>query len=68
MKCAWIREAADDLTAEEYEVDSIVAHSGTGGARRYRVRWLGYTAEDDTWEAASTIQHTSAFQFYLQQP
>jgi hypothetical protein len=35
---------------EEYEVDSILAHRGSGRGRTFLVRWKGYGPEHDTWE------------------
>lgn len=37
---------------ERYVIESIVTHRGTPGNYEYKVRWKGYTAEDDTWEPA----------------
>ena len=37
--------------AEEYEIESILAHKKTkGGKKRYLVKWKGYTFEESTWE------------------
>ena len=38
-----------------YQVERIVDERRRGGRRQYRVRWLGYTARDDTWEDEENI-------------
>ena len=38
-----------------YQVERIVDERRRGGRRQYRVRWLGYTARDDTWEDEKNI-------------
>ena len=41
--------------AETWVVKAIVGERGTGGAKRYRVRWRGYGEQDDTWEPLSHL-------------
>jgi hypothetical protein len=36
----------------EYQVESIVSAKGKGRARRYLVKWAGYSAVESTWEPA----------------
>jgi hypothetical protein len=40
---------------KEYEVERILEHSGEleDGTREYLVKWLGYGAEDNTWQSAA---------------
>ena len=40
---------------KEYVVDKILAHRMINGAMHYRVRWLGYGPELDTWEPAKSF-------------
>ena len=42
---------------EEYEVQAIMGHRffGKGRKLQYLVRWKGYSAADDTWEAADQV-------------
>jgi hypothetical protein len=42
--------------AEEYEVDHIVGKRTADGEVECRVRWLGYAAEDDTWEPLAHLE------------
>jgi hypothetical protein len=53
----------------EYIIDKIIDHSGTP-SRKYSmdflVRWLGYDESEDLWVPFKSIQHTSAFQDYVE--
>jgi hypothetical protein len=42
---------------EEYEVQAVMGHRFFGKRHRlqYLVRWKGYSAADDTWEAADQV-------------
>ncbi len=53
--------------AGEFFIDKIVEH--TGNVRRrsemsFRVRWKGYTPDDDTWQPMKTVCETQAFVDY----
>ena len=48
-------DMAQETLDPEYVVERIVDHEGTGDALRYRVRWYGYAAKDDTWEKAARL-------------
>jgi hypothetical protein len=56
-----LRNATSDPTPKEtdepeYVMDKIVGlRKADDGTWRYRVRWYGYTREDDTWEPAAHI-------------
>ena len=39
----------------EYVVDRIVGHDNTDKGMRYRVRWYGYQAKDDTMEPEANV-------------
>ena len=45
---------------DEYEIESILAHRNTkGGAKKYLVKWKGYTFEECTWEPEKNFKsHT----------
>jgi hypothetical protein len=56
--------------AGEFFVDKIVDH--TGNVRRrshmtFRVRWKGYTPDDDTWQPIKTVRETQAFVDYCRE-
>lgn len=40
----------DDGGQQSYVVDFIVDHKEVDGEFKYKVRWKGYSAKDDTWE------------------
>ena len=44
-----------DLGDGEDEVERIVGHKGKG-TRLFRVRWLGYSEEHDTWHRAEDLE------------
>lgn len=39
-----------------YEVEKIVKHRKHSGRIQYRVRWKGYTEDDDTWEDEDNLE------------
>lgn len=41
--------------AQRYVVDKIIAHRDTGTEVEYKVRWLGYSANADTWEPEGSL-------------
>ncbi len=53
--------------AAEFFVDKIVDHSGNVQRRSeisFRVRWRGYTPDDDTWQPMKTVREAQAFVDY----
>ncbi|KAJ1113745.1 hypothetical protein NDU88_001987 [Pleurodeles waltl] len=50
-------EAGESDDEEDvYEVEQIIDYKNEGGEVLYRVRWKGYTSDDDTWEPASHLE------------
>jgi hypothetical protein len=47
-----------DASDQEYEVETILASREESGILFFRVRWLGYSDECDTWEPASECRQT----------
>jgi len=59
--------AATDL--DDFHVESIVDHEGEGKDPKkwkFRVRWLGYEPEDDTWLKWSAVKDLEALDTYSQ--
>ncbi|XP_069495205.1 M-phase phosphoprotein 8 isoform X2 [Ambystoma mexicanum] len=46
----------DDEEEDVYEVEQIIDYKTEDGEVLYRVRWKGYTADEDTWEPASHLE------------
>lgn len=54
---------------EEYEIECIIDERQTGdGQIEYRVRWLGYTPDDDTWECAEDLADCEALSVWENSP
>lgn len=41
--------------SEQYAIDKIVDHLDSHEGRRYRSRWYGYGADEDTYQPASNL-------------
>ena len=41
----------------EYEVESILRHTGKGARRRYLVLWKGYPLDEATWEPEASLDY-----------
>jgi hypothetical protein len=53
----------------EYEVGKILTHRFDNGIEtlhhlRFKIRWKGYTAKDDTWEPYSSLEDNAALDRY----
>jgi hypothetical protein len=52
----------------EFYIDRIISHRGDTNRRsrmEFKVRWLGYTEDDDTWEPYSHLRDTEQLLTYL---
>ena len=50
----WLGDGDVDAD-EEFDVESVVAKRIKDGVLEYRVRWVGYPPEEDTWQPSSTL-------------
>ena len=50
-------ETTEDIEANdaEYEVEEILDKRTRKGVTEYKIRWKGYSNEDDTWEPTSHL-------------
>ena len=61
---ATIRPPPADEVADTYVVKALTGHKpGPDGTPFFRVRWYGYTADDDTWEPANFIDYNTVVRF-----
>ena len=52
------KEAEQGEADEYYTVERILEETKEkDGSIRYKIRWLGYTSDDDSWEPAEEIEH-----------
>ena len=50
---------------DEYVVDQIVGHNISDPTdTKWRVRWAGYEASDETWEPPANIKNVEVFHHY----
>ena len=50
---------------EEYVFEKIVgARVGKNGKNEYKVRWFGYSRDDDTWEPASHLPEAALKRYH----
>lgn len=60
-------QAAEDEAGEaeeEYEVEAIVGHREYNAKLVYKIRWKGYGASSDTWEAADSLSCPNLLEAY----
>jgi len=53
---------------QEWDVDFIVDHAGDKSSRKtlqFRVRWVGYGENDDTWQPYADLRHNTKLHEYL---
>lgn len=58
-------QVLEHIPADEiYEIEGIVDHKVHKGNFLYRVRWKGYTEDDDTWEPPHNFNDPSCITAY----
>lgn len=54
-----------EILPQEFVLESIVSHmAGPDGKRYYRIRWYGYTPEEDTYEPIEHIPRSKVIAYY----
>ena len=46
-----------EMVGERYEVEAILRHKSVKNKLQYEVKWLGWPAEDSTWEPADYLDN-----------
>ncbi|SAL97592.1 hypothetical protein [Absidia glauca] len=62
-----LKPLSDEVIKEKedrWEVQAIVSHRGTPGKYEYKVRWKGFTPDDDTWEPAEMFDDVDTIKTY----
>lgn len=59
------KKSASEEGEGEYEVGKIVGKQTFSGKVHFLIRWKGYTAKDDTWEAEDTLNCDDLIKKYL---
>jgi hypothetical protein len=63
-------EALAAVDLDEFHVEKIVEHRGKGKDPKkweFRVRWLGYEPDDDTWLKWTAVKDLEALDIYSQE-
>jgi hypothetical protein len=58
-------EDEDEEEEETWEVEAIRKAKGKGKARKYLVKWAGFTEEANTWEPAAFLENNTVFHEWL---
>lgn len=58
------KKAQEKVSKDVYEVEKIVDHRPHKGVRWYRLRWVGYTARDDTWQQEQLLSCSNLIKQY----
>ena len=58
---------ASAMPQDIYLVEKLIAQRSKGGRRQFRVRWIGYTEADDTWEFEENIIDTRLIAEFLRE-
>uniref|UniRef100_A0A0K0EPI9 Chromo domain-containing protein n=1 Tax=Strongyloides stercoralis TaxID=6248 RepID=A0A0K0EPI9_STRER len=56
------KRRADEDT--RYFIEKIVDHRTIDGVKQYRIRWSGYTSDDDTWQTIDTFDDINFVKHY----
>ena len=59
-------EVEEDLPTGQYHVEKIVSHKKHGKRYLYRIRWKGYTEDEDTWEYKSNIHPDLVRKYWIE--
>lgn len=58
------KKKQEKVSKDVYEVEKIVDHRPHKGVRWYRLRWVGYTARDDTWQQEQLLSCANLIKQY----
>ena len=49
------------MDQEEFEIEKIIGKCVINGEPHFRVRWKGYSEEQDTWESEQSLEPVKSF-------
>lgn len=62
----YVGSTSEDEEPKSFEVESILDYRIKNGVRQFKIRWVGYTPKDDSWEDEKHLDCPAILNSYLE--